>query len=610
MIKIFYLLLLFVSTTAHAQLNNILDFKTYTADATFLFISDTLQGGFFKRYIGPDQADGGMVFTDGKGRKWLRHTEDSKIKIRWYGLKPKANYGPPPQSGSDDAVIIRKAIKYIENHQPEYNTLKMESCRFNEWYLIASTIYLNGITLEGEGVNKRPTTLFQVANDVTAFRIPAGGGYVSVKNVAVRHYRDFVKGTDSNNHSFDIHTVVDFENVTVMENPNGDGFHVDACGYADKSDTIKFGNADQSRFTNCFADMCMNGFWINGCDANVISFNDCSASSNIRWGVYDNGLLGNKYWNLHLANNGKTSDTKQTGVRVKRPPYSDTSYRTYFLRADVGKQSIGKRPDRFPDLWYQNSTGLGGNTWWDSTKQYYSGGGVWAANPNANNLFIGTYTESYSPANIISARSNWIEGLNGADIIGGMFEHTFGGYKFFTGAGIQSPIVATSTLRLQAPNGTAEVDITTNSTSSLSFKLPSKSGTLALAGDVVASDNSGYWIFPIGDQTSNITAGANKFSFRLPFGCTITDVRISTTTSSSSGPLLFDINANGSSILSRKVSIDAGEKTSLTAEVQPQIESKNLPDDAVITVDVQAAGLGVKGVKVIFYYKKLLQASN
>ena len=174
--KLVFIMLLFVCTTIEAQLNSVSDIRNYSGDAAYIFVADTLQGGFFNRYDGSDLPDGGMVFIDAKARKWLRHTEDSKIKIRWYGLRPYNNYG-----ATDDAIVIRKAINYIKNHRNRFDVLKMDLCLFNEWYYIASTIYLEGITLEGEGQKKRPKTLFQVAAGITAFRIPAGGGYVQLK---------------------------------------------------------------------------------------------------------------------------------------------------------------------------------------------------------------------------------------------------------------------------------------------------------------------------------------------------------------------------------------------------------------------------------------------
>ena len=64
------------------------------------------------------------------------------------------------------------------------------------------------------------------------------------------------------------------------------------------------------------------------------------------------------------------------------------------------------------------------------------------------------------------------------------------------------------------------------------------------------------------------------------------------------------MKVNGASILSRKATIDAGEKTTVTAETKAQVVVKPLPDDSEITIDFEAVGNGVKGVKLILYYKK------
>ena len=52
---------------------------------------------------------------------------------------------------------------------------------------------------------------------------------------------------------------------------------------------------------------------------------------------------------------------------------------------------------------------------------------------------------------------------------------------------------------------------------------------------------------------------------RMPFAMTLTGVRASVNTASSSGAPAVDINEEGTSVLSTKLTIDAGEKTSLTA---------------------------------------------
>lgn len=105
-------------------------------------------------------------------------------------------------------------------------------------------------------------------------------------------------------------------------------------------------------------------------------------------------------------------------------------------------------------------------------------------------------------------------------------------------------------------------------------------------------------IIPIGDETTAITTGTAKVTFRMPFAMTVTAVRLSLTTASSSGLPTIDINDGGVSILSTKLTCDANEKTSTTAATAAVISDTALADDAEITIDVDVAGTGAAGGKV------------
>jgi hypothetical protein len=60
-----------------------------------------------------------------------------------------------------------------------------------------------------------------------------------------------------------------------------------------------------------------------------------------------------------------------------------------------------------------------------------------------------------------------------------------------------------------------------------------------------------------------------------------------------------DIHESGTTILSTKLTIDNGEKTSTTAATPPVISDSALADDAEITVDIDQIGDGTaKGLKV------------
>lgn len=102
----------------------------------------------------------------------------------------------------------------------------------------------------------------------------------------------------------------------------------------------------------------------------------------------------------------------------------------------------------------------------------------------------------------------------------------------------------------------------------------------------------------ISDEITPIATGTAKATFRMPYAFTLTAVRASLTTASSSGTPTFDINEGGSSILSTKLTIDASEKTSVTAATAAVISDANLADDAEITIDIDTAGTNATGAKI------------
>lgn len=102
------------------------------------------------------------------------------------------------------------------------------------------------------------------------------------------------------------------------------------------------------------------------------------------------------------------------------------------------------------------------------------------------------------------------------------------------------------------------------------------------------------------DETTALTAGAGKVTFRMPYAFTLTGVRASLTTPQTGGSILtVDINESGTTILSTKLTTDNAEKTSTTAATAPVISDAALADDAEITVDIDQVGDGTaKGLKV------------
>jgi hypothetical protein len=102
------------------------------------------------------------------------------------------------------------------------------------------------------------------------------------------------------------------------------------------------------------------------------------------------------------------------------------------------------------------------------------------------------------------------------------------------------------------------------------------------------------------DETTALTAGTAKVTFRTPAAFTLTGVRASLTTAQASGSIFtVDINQNGSSVLGTKLTIDNTEKTSVTAATPATITTSAITDDAEITVDIDQIGNGTAtGLKI------------
>jgi hypothetical protein len=127
---------------------------------------------------------------------------------------------------------------------------------------------------------------------------------------------------------------------------------------------------------------------------------------------------------------------------------------------------------------------------------------------------------------------------------------------------------------------------------------------------VLKSDANGYgtWdgqsevlVIACSDETTDLTTGTAKVTFRMPYAMTLEDVRASVTTAPTGSTLTCDVNESGVSVLSTVISIDAGEKTSTTATTPPVISDSALADNAEITIDLDQIGSTVAGTGLKIY---------
>lgn len=104
-------------------------------------------------------------------------------------------------------------------------------------------------------------------------------------------------------------------------------------------------------------------------------------------------------------------------------------------------------------------------------------------------------------------------------------------------------------------------------------------------------------VIALGDETTAITTGTAKVTIRMPYAFTLTDVRASLATAGSSATIV-NVKEAGASIFSTKLQIDSGAKTSVGSAAPRVISDTSLADDAEITLDIDTAGAGAKGLKV------------
>lgn len=115
----------------------------------------------------------------------------------------------------------------------------------------------------------------------------------------------------------------------------------------------------------------------------------------------------------------------------------------------------------------------------------------------------------------------------------------------------------------------------------------------------IKSKNQTEISYACSDETSDLSVGT-LITFRMPFGLTVSRVKLSLNTGPTLSKLIVDVKKNGVSIFSTLVSVDTSQTTSNGASVPAVISQPTLNDDAVITIHTTQIGSGTagKGLKV------------
>lgn len=106
------------------------------------------------------------------------------------------------------------------------------------------------------------------------------------------------------------------------------------------------------------------------------------------------------------------------------------------------------------------------------------------------------------------------------------------------------------------------------------------------------------YVIAASDETTALTTGAAKVTFRNVEGFSLEELKCSVTTAPTGADLIVDVNAGGSSVFgSTKLTIDATEKTSITAQNNIGVLSTPLTinADSEVTIDIDQIGSSTAG---------------
>lgn len=103
------------------------------------------------------------------------------------------------------------------------------------------------------------------------------------------------------------------------------------------------------------------------------------------------------------------------------------------------------------------------------------------------------------------------------------------------------------------------------------------------------------------DETTIISAATQVLTFRAEAAFNLSEVRASLKAASNSGAVTITVKRNGSTVFSTALTIDVNEKTSTTAATPAVLTSTPLAitDDDEFTVDIDGAGTGALGLKIL-----------
>ena len=171
------------------------------------------------------------------------------------------------------------------------------------------------------------------------------------------------------------------------------------------------------------------------------------------------------------------------------------------------------------------------------------------------------------------------------------------GYNIVTGGTGNLPVIHTT----GSPNfsGTGTFIAVSAVTLSAGTLYSGTTNLSAIFGGLTASTYESLVVAASDETTQIVSASTAAMTFRMPYGCTLSSVRASLSTSGSTTTTV-DVQKAGATIFSTKITLASGNHTSLTAATPSVLSVTALREDDPMSVIINGAGTGAKGLKVTF----------
>lgn len=197
----------------------------------------------------------------------------------------------------------------------------------------------------------------------------------------------------------------------------GDGIHI-------RGDVNVSNNTNLAFVSRTTVELCRNGVFLSGGDANACTFLHVNCNSNRRWGFLDNSFLGNSFFGCHSATNGNEPTLSATICPPNRVIRSGRIYAVVHGQEAWCSTNPPSGAATHNLGWYYVAPGVvnaaANIEEWVSGRSYRSGGSYAAveAGLNARSVFIGCYSEGDMAPNQILPRSLLMGGLHENGTVG------------------------------------------------------------------------------------------------------------------------------------------------------------------------------------------------